>query len=349
MFLLACAPATEHVQPISRAVKEMTVTMTNDTQLDALRGTILAVDDSPTIRKLVSMTMESQGYRVVVASDGIEALAILKNEQPDLILCDVAMPKLDGYQLCKIIKNSTDTKHIPVVMLSGKDGLFDKVRGKMAGCSNYITKPFEPDILISEVRKYVKPALIPMTPHKPKKKAPEPPRHNRAAANPEVIRKNTAEDTARLLTDQLANLTLPDAQGSSAGIHNTPGRITPRAPEPVSVRTDNVPPLPKNPRPETQPDPKPNPLPQNLPETGAGEQVTLSEAADAGTSALDKLISELDQDDVDITPERPREPFRSRCPGCRTVFRNVRPDDYDKHARCKKCGTRFHLGDHLVV
>ncbi len=319
--------------------------MTDDTQLDTLRGTILAVDDSPTIRKLVSMTMEGQGYRIVVASDGIEALAILKDEHPDLILCDVAMPKLDGYQLCKIIRNSTDTKHIPVVMLSGKDGLFDKVRGKMAGCSNYITKPFEPDILISEVRKYVKPALIPMTPHKPKKKAPENPIQNQATKNLEAPHKDTTDDKKRLLADQLADLALPGAQAAPPEIQNAPTRATPQNPEPVSVGADDLPPLPEQP----QPEPKPDPHPEAPHGAKPDEQVALSEAAGAGTAALDKLLSELDQDDDIVTPDRPAEPFRSRCPGCRTVFRNIRPEDYDKHARCKKCSTRFHLGDHLVV
>jgi twitching motility two-component system response regulator PilG len=323
--------------------------MIDDTQLDTLRGTILAVDDSPTIRKLVSMTMEGQGYRVVVASDGIEALAILKDEHPDLILCDVAMPKLDGYQLCKIIKQSTDTKHIPVVMLSGKDGLFDKVRGKMAGCSNYITKPFEPDILISEVRKYVKPALIPMTPYKPKKKTPEVARPNQTIENPDdVAHKDTPDDNERLLADQLADLALPGDQTTPVGIQNAPAWTTPQSPEPVSVRADDLPPLPEKPQSEPKPDLKPDPPPQT-PDAKPTEQVTLSEAAGAGTAALDKLLSELDQDEDIVTPTRPGEPFRSRCPGCRTVFRNVRPDDYDKHARCKKCSTRFHLGDHLVV
>ena len=233
----------------NRVVKEITVPMTNDTQLDTLRGTILAVDDSPTIRKLVSMTMEGQGYRVVVASDGIEALAILKDENPDLILCDVAMPKLDGYQLCKIIKNSTDTKHIPVVMLSGKDGLFDKVRGKMAGCSNYITKPFEPDLLISEVRKYVKPALIPMTPNKPKKKAPETPQNTtRQRGTDGRTRRDAAVDTHSPLTDQLAGLVLPDTAheqpcGQCKGFQHP---ITQQAPAPVSVRADDLPPLPED-------------------------------------------------------------------------------------------------------
>ncbi|MBM4310081.1 MAG: response regulator [Deltaproteobacteria bacterium] len=309
--------------------------MSSDTQLDTLRGTILAVDDSPTIRKLVSMTMEGQGYRVVVAADGIEALAILKDEHPDLILCDVAMPKLDGYQLCKIIKNSSDTKHIPVVMLSGKDGLFDKVRGKMAGCANYITKPFEPDLLISEVRKYVKPALIPMTPHKPRKKAPEAP----ADGHERIVSGNAAAGSARLLTDQLSALAMPspsrEVPSAGASAYTVP--FSSQNAAPFSIRADDLPP----PDDDTPP-------PSATPQREAKNPMPLAPIAAHGTVELDKLLAELDHDDDSAGPSRPSAPFRSRCPGCRTIFKNVRPENYDKHARCKQCSTRFHLGDNLV-
>ncbi len=116
--------------------------------------TVLAVDDSPTVRALVTMTLERRGYRVVAASDGMEALARLQSQLPEVILLDITMPRMDGYKLCKIIRGNDELRHIPVVMLSGNDGLFDKVRGKMAGCSAYITKPFEPDMLIKEIEKY---------------------------------------------------------------------------------------------------------------------------------------------------------------------------------------------------
>ncbi len=119
-------------------------------------ATILVVDDSPTIRKLVSMTLESRGYGVVVACDGVDGLAKMHEGLPDLILSDISMPKLDGYQFCKVVKSNKETKHIPVIMLSGNDGLFDKVRGKMAGSANYITKPFEPNYLVKEIEKFVK-------------------------------------------------------------------------------------------------------------------------------------------------------------------------------------------------
>jgi len=117
------------------------------------RGTILAVDDSPTVRKLVSITLEMHNYRVLSAVDGMSALSELNDKLPDLILLDITMPRMDGYQLCKIIKDNPNTTHIPVVMLSGKDGIFDKIKGRMAGATAYLTKPFDPDKLLKVVEK----------------------------------------------------------------------------------------------------------------------------------------------------------------------------------------------------
>lgn len=123
-----------------------------------VRGTILVVDDSPTIRKLVSMTLKRYDYEVVMAEDGMEALGKLNYIDPDLVLLDITMPRMDGYQVCKIIKGDRETRHIPVVMLSGKDGFFDKVRGRLAGTNQYITKPFDPNVLLQVVEKH---ALLP--------------------------------------------------------------------------------------------------------------------------------------------------------------------------------------------
>jgi twitching motility two-component system response regulator PilG len=114
---------------------------------------ILVVDDSPTVRKIVKVTLTKMGYRVVMAEDGLEALTKIEDEKPDLILLDIIMPHLDGYQLCSLIKKKPHYKHIPVVMLSGKDGFFDKVRGRLAGSTGYITKPFQPDVLTETVEK----------------------------------------------------------------------------------------------------------------------------------------------------------------------------------------------------
>ena len=116
---------------------------------------VLVVDDSPTIRKSVEITLKREGVQVVTASSGVVALAAISTTPPQLILLDIMLPKVNGYQICQIIRRNPDYKHIPVVMLSGKDGVFDKVRGKLVGATEYITKPFEPRDLMRVVRKYV--------------------------------------------------------------------------------------------------------------------------------------------------------------------------------------------------
>ena len=116
---------------------------------------VLVVDDSPTIRKIVEITLKRQGVQVVTAPSGVIALAAIANTPPQLILLDIMLPKVNGYQICQIIRRNPEYKHIPVVMLSGKDGVFDKVRGKLVGATEYITKPFEPRDLLRVVRKYV--------------------------------------------------------------------------------------------------------------------------------------------------------------------------------------------------
>ena len=116
---------------------------------------ILVVDDSPTVCKIVKVTLTKMGCRVVMAEDGLEALAKIEDEKPDLILLDIMMPHLDGYQVCTLIKRKPHYKHVPVVMLSGKDGFFDKVRGRLAGSTGYITKPFQPNELTETVEKHL--------------------------------------------------------------------------------------------------------------------------------------------------------------------------------------------------
>ncbi len=117
---------------------------------------ILVVDDSPTIQKVVSVTLEAHGHEVVTASDGMEALSKLRTIKPDLVLLDITMPHMDGYQLCRIMRSNDITRNVPIVMLSGKDGLFDKMRGRMAGAASYITKPFAPSALPPLIDKYCK-------------------------------------------------------------------------------------------------------------------------------------------------------------------------------------------------
>lgn len=116
---------------------------------------IMIVDDSQTVRGMVRRTLERLGYQILEAQDGFEALAHLANRRPDLILLDITMPRMDGYKVCRLIKENESTRHIPVVMLSGKDGFFDKVKGKLAGAADYITKPFEQSELFLAIQSHL--------------------------------------------------------------------------------------------------------------------------------------------------------------------------------------------------
>lgn len=117
--------------------------------------TIMVVDDSATVRKLISGKLEKCGHIVIPAVDGMDAMEKLNDIVPDLILLDITMPRMDGYQVCKLIRNNESTKEIPIVMISGKDGFFDKVRGRMAGTTSYITKPFGPETLMKMLETYL--------------------------------------------------------------------------------------------------------------------------------------------------------------------------------------------------
>jgi|CXWL01.1.fsa_nt_gi twitching motility two-component system response regulator PilG len=119
--------------------------------------TILVVDDSPTVRKLISGKLEKSGHIVVCAGDGVEALECLENGLPDLVLLDITMPRMDGYEVCKQIRANPQAKDLPIVMISGKDGFFDKVRGRMAGSTGYVTKPFGPETLMKALETYLLP------------------------------------------------------------------------------------------------------------------------------------------------------------------------------------------------
>lgn len=116
---------------------------------------ILVVDDSATVRKLISNKLEKCGHVVACAEDGVEAMEWIGANKPDLVLLDIAMPRMDGYQVCKLIRSNDATKDVPVVMISGKDGFFDKVRGRMAGTTGYITKPFGPETLMRALDTYL--------------------------------------------------------------------------------------------------------------------------------------------------------------------------------------------------
>lgn len=116
---------------------------------------ILVVEDSSTTRKVISITLSRQGYRVVEAADGLEALSKISEDRPDLIMLDVILPKMDGYKILSIIKKNRDFREIPVIMLTSKDGFINKMKGKMAGSSAYLTKPFDPDKMLTEIQKFI--------------------------------------------------------------------------------------------------------------------------------------------------------------------------------------------------
>lgn len=119
------------------------------------RPLVLVVDDSLTIRTMVAKTFEHNGLRTKCCASGFDALNLIREEIPKLVMLDVSMPLMDGYQVCKMIKSMKETKSVPVVMLSGNDGFFDKVKGRVAGASDYLTKPFKPEAALRAIRKYV--------------------------------------------------------------------------------------------------------------------------------------------------------------------------------------------------
>ncbi len=112
---------------------------------------IMVIDDSNTIRRSAEIFLGQAGHRVVLAEDGFDALAKLADARPVLIFCDVLMPRLDGYQFCALVRHSTRFHATPIVMLTSKDGLFDRARGNLVGCTDYLTKPFTKDSLLQVV------------------------------------------------------------------------------------------------------------------------------------------------------------------------------------------------------
>ena len=115
---------------------------------------VLVIDDSNTIRRSAEIFLKQGGHEVLLAEDGFDALAKVNDVQPDLIFCDILMPRLDGYQTCAIIKRNEKYSSIPVVMLSSKDGVFDKARGRMVGSQDYLTIPFTKDQLLQAVQQF---------------------------------------------------------------------------------------------------------------------------------------------------------------------------------------------------
>ena len=115
---------------------------------------VLVIDDSNTIRRSAEIFLKQGGYEVLLAEDGFDALSKVNDHRPDLIFCDILMPRLDGYQTCAIIKRNPKFSDVPVIMLSSKDGLFDKARGLMVGSQDYLTKPFTKDQVLQAVEQH---------------------------------------------------------------------------------------------------------------------------------------------------------------------------------------------------
>lgn len=126
--------------------------MTASSHLNGLK--VMVIDDSNTIRRSAEIFLLQAGCQVVLAEDGFDALAKIADHQPDVIFVDIMMPRLDGYQACALIKRHERYRRIPVIMLSSKDGVFDRARGRMVGCDQYLTKPFSKEELLRAVTEH---------------------------------------------------------------------------------------------------------------------------------------------------------------------------------------------------
>ena len=124
-------------------------------EADDLTGTrVMVIDDSNTIRRSAEIFLLKTGCEVILAEDGFDALAKIADHHPEVIFVDIMMPRLDGYQTCALIKKNARLRDTPVIMLSSKDGLFDRARGRLVGSDEYLTKPFTKDSLLEAVRRH---------------------------------------------------------------------------------------------------------------------------------------------------------------------------------------------------
>ncbi len=126
---------------------------------------VLVIDDSNTIRKSAELFLRQAGYEVILAEDGFDALAKISDYRPHVIFVDIMMPRLDGYQTCALIKQNPNLKSTPVIMLSSKDGVFDRARGRLAGSDQYLTKPFTKEGLLEAITQHVKSDAVPAPTH----------------------------------------------------------------------------------------------------------------------------------------------------------------------------------------
>lgn len=116
---------------------------------------VMIIDDSNTIRRTAEALLKKAGYHVLTAADGFEAMSMITDNHPDIIFVDIMMPRLDGYQTCQLIKNNKSFRDTPVIMLSSKDGLFDRARGRIAGSQEHVNKPFTQEELIDVIHRFV--------------------------------------------------------------------------------------------------------------------------------------------------------------------------------------------------
>ena len=121
----------------------------------SMQAKVMVIDDSNTIRMTAETILKKEGYEVYTATNGFEAMSVITDTKPDIIFVDIMMPRLDGYQTCKLIKNNSYFKNTPVVMLSSKDSLFDRARGRVAGSEQHINKPFTKSELLEAINRYV--------------------------------------------------------------------------------------------------------------------------------------------------------------------------------------------------
>ena len=126
---------------------------TSDADLHGLK--VLVIDDSKTIRRTAETLLTKEGCTVYTAVDGFDALSKIADHRPDVIFVDIMMPRLDGYQTCSLIKHNRNYRDTPVIMLSSKDGLFDRARGRIVGSEHYLTKPFTKDELLGAISRQV--------------------------------------------------------------------------------------------------------------------------------------------------------------------------------------------------
>jgi twitching motility two-component system response regulator PilG len=129
---------------------------TPDSQLEGIK--VMVIDDSKTIRRTAETLLKKAGCEVVTAVDGFEALAKITDQNPDVIFVDIMMPRLDGYQTCALIKKNQNYKNTPVILLTSKDGLFDRARGRIVGSDRYLTKPFTKDELLGAIKEHLQTA-----------------------------------------------------------------------------------------------------------------------------------------------------------------------------------------------